>query len=182
MLGLQGQHNTWAIWCKGWNQAWSVPELYPDRQSLVRPGNALPRQAEQGAAAQQPCRAGLWSRETAAFNPNLQGWLEMQCPRGRTGVSGAQSLSHVPCSAGHRARGVESQRKLGKVTSPYSTLLPFFFFSFFLKLTQTQTDCGGSWKAESRSGLEQHRVSGFRYGAWCGQPGALGRVGSTLWP
>ena len=69
-------------------------------------------------------------------------------------------------------------------THPSFLFFFFFFFSFFLKLTKTQTDCGGSWKAESCSGLEQHRVLGFRYGcgAWSRQPGALGRIGSTLWP
>lgn len=44
------------------------------------------------------------------------------------------------------------------------TQLSCLFFFFFLKLTKTQTDCGGSWKAESCSGLEQLRVLGFRYG------------------
>lgn len=62
-----------------------------------------------------------------------------------------------------------------------STLSPPVFFSF-LKLTKPK-QTGGSWKAESCPGQEPHRVLGFRYGlAWSRQPGALGRVGSTLWP
>lgn len=126
-------------------------------------------------------RAGSsWSREKEPFSPNLQGWLRMQRPE-----EGQESLGHSHChmSLALLGSGPEVSKTSGSLgRSQVHTQPSWLFFSFFLKLTQTQTDCGGSWKAESCSGLEQHRVSGFRYGAWCRQPGALGRVGSTLWP